>query len=93
MLGLERPLELLGLDDRVDAELALVAVVGVLGLAFAALEQPPGAAVHETGRGGQHELDGGVGVERAEQRDQRLGEGVLVVAQRSGARARRSGAS
>ena len=47
VLELERALELLGLDDRVDAELARVAVVGVLERALAALEQPPRAAVHE----------------------------------------------
>ena len=47
MLELERALELLGLDDGVDAELARVAVVGVLERALAALEQPPRAAVHE----------------------------------------------
>ena len=80
MLELERALELLGFDDRVDAELAGVAVVGVLQRALAALEQPSRAAVHEPGRRREDELDGGLVVVRGQQRDERLGEGVLVVA-------------
>ena len=83
MLELERALELLGLDDGVDAELAGVAVVGVLQRALAALEQPPRAAVHEPGRRREHELDRQSRRRaRDEQRDERLGEGVLVVAGR-----------
>ena len=45
MLELERALELLGLDDGVDAELARIALVGVLQRALAALEQSTRAAV------------------------------------------------
>ena len=47
MLEFERALELLGLDDGVDAELAGVAVVGVLQRALAALEQPTSPPVND----------------------------------------------
>src|SRR6185503_6013206 len=47
VLELERAFELLGFHDRVDAELALVAMIGVLERALAALEQPSRAAVHK----------------------------------------------
>jgi hypothetical protein len=82
VLGLERPLELLRFDDRVDAELVLVAAVGVLEAPFAAFEQPARPAVDQRRRRGEHQLDGGVRVEPVEQRDEGFGEGVLVVPQR-----------
>ena len=80
MLEFERALELFGFDDGVDAELAGVAVVGVLQAAFAALEQLPRAPMHEPGRRRQDELNGHVSAALGHQRDERFGEGVLVVA-------------
>ena len=80
MLGLERALELLGLDDGVDAELAGVAVVGVLQGAFATLEEPARAAVQVAAGGGEDELDGDVAGAFVHERDERFGEGVFVVA-------------
>ena len=56
MLGLERALELLVLDDGVDAELALVAMIGVLQSALAALEQPARVPVHPAGSRAEHKL-------------------------------------
>jgi hypothetical protein len=58
VLQLQCPFELFGFDDGVDAEFAAVAVVGVLQGAFAVLEHPPCAAVHERGCGREHQLDG-----------------------------------
>src|SRR4051794_7788782 len=82
VLELQGALELLGLDDGVDAKLAGVAMVGVLKRAFAALEQPAGAPVHEPSGGGKHELERQLAGALVHDRDERLGEGMLIVAGR-----------
>jgi hypothetical protein len=79
VLEFERSLELLGFDDRVDAQLAGVALVGRLQRSLAPLEQPSCRAVHEGRRRREHHLHGCLVVVRGQQGDERLREGVLVV--------------
>jgi hypothetical protein len=60
VLQLQRALELLGLDDGVDAQLARVAVIGVLQRALALLEHPSRAAIDEPRCRCEDQLDRGL---------------------------------
>jgi hypothetical protein len=69
-LEFERAFELFGFDDGVDPELPRVVRVGALQSAFAALQQPPCAAMDHARRRCQHELDAELVLGSGEHRDE-----------------------
>src|SRR5262249_842991 len=67
MLELQSALELLRFDDRVDAELAGVAPVGVLQGAFASLQQSACPAMYDAQCRGQDQLHGELTTSRGQE--------------------------